>query len=132
LKRKTAEKAQKVLEKEEKRLQKEQRDEEKTLLMLQRQKERERLKQLAVATKTVRTSKGSIKKASAGPSNAYKKPVNPISRAIRATKGPPATPPRSIITDSSPIAGASDLAVAEALNTNRRGRIVALPRRFRE
>ncbi len=132
LKRKAAEKAQKSLEREEKRLQKEKRDQEKALLTLQRQKERERLKQLAVAARMVRTTKGRIKKASTGPSNACKKSINPISRAIKATKESPATPLRSIGTDSSLLAGASDLTVAEALNMNRRGRIVALPRRFRE
>ena len=100
--------------------------------MLQRQKERERLKQLVVVTRMIRTSKGRIKKASTGPLNACNKPINPISRAIKATKEPPATPLRSIGTDSSLLAGASDLTVAKALNTNRHERIVALPRRFRE
>jgi hypothetical protein len=80
----------------------------------------------------VRTLKGRIKKTSIGPLNAYNKPINPISRAIKATKEPPATPLRLIKTDSSFLASASDLIVVEALNTNQRGRIVALPRRFRE
>jgi hypothetical protein len=90
------------------------------------------LKQLTVTTQKARTPKAQFKRASAGPSNAYKRPVNPLSKAIKATKGLQATPSRSIAADSCPIAGVKDLTVAEAPNTNRRGRRVALPQRFRE
>jgi hypothetical protein len=101
-------------------------------LTIQRKKKREMLQKLTVATKKVRTLKAQTKRASAGPSNAYKRPVNPISRAIKALKGLQATPQRSIAADSYPIAGVKDLTVIEAPNTNRRGRRVALPQRFRE
>jgi hypothetical protein len=100
--------------------------------MIQRKKEREMLKQLTVATQKARTPKAQSKRASAGPSNAYKRPVNPLSKAIKATKGLQATLSRSIAADSCPTAGVKDLTVAEAPNTNRRGRRVALPQRFRE
>ena len=100
--------------------------------MLQRQKERERLKQLVVVTRMIRTSKERIKKASIRLLNVYNKSINSISRAIKTTKESPATLLHSIGTDSSLLVGASDLTVAEVLNTNRCGRIVALPRRFRE
>lgn len=83
-------------------------------------------KQLTVATKKTRTLKAQFKKVSIGPLNTYKQPVNPILRAIKATKGLQATPSRSNTADSSLIAGASDLTVAEAPNTNRRGRIVTI------
>jgi hypothetical protein len=129
---KAAKKAQKALDREERRLQKEQKDQEKALSTIQRQKERERLKQLTVATQIVGMQKTPKRRASKGPSVTFKKPINPLSRAIRATKGSLATPPRLNIADSSSIAGASDLTAVEARNTNRRGRIVALPQRFRE
>jgi hypothetical protein len=129
---KAAEKAQKAQEREEKCLEKERRNQEKALLTTQRKKEREILKHLTVTTKKARTLKAQSKRASAGPSNAYKRPINPISRAIKATKGLQATPPRLIAADSCPIAGIKDLTVTEAPNTNRRGRRVALPQRFRE
>jgi hypothetical protein len=90
------------------------------------------LKQLTVATKKTRTPKAQSKRASAGPSNAYKRPINPIFKAIKATKGLHATPPRSITAGSYPIASVKDLTTAKALNTNRRGRRVALPQRFKE
>jgi hypothetical protein len=90
------------------------------------------LKQLTIATKKTRTSKAQSKRASIGPSNAYKWPINPISKAIKTTKGLQATLPRSITAGSCLIAGVKDLTAAEAPNTNRRGRRVALPQRFRE
>jgi hypothetical protein len=132
LERRAAEKAQKAQKIEEKRLTKEQRDQEKALLTIQRKKEREMLQKLTVATKKVRTLKPQTKKASAGPSNAYKRPANPILRAIKASKGLQTTPQRSIAADSYPITGVKDLTIIEAPNTNRRGRRVALPQRFRE
>jgi hypothetical protein len=130
--RKIAKKAQKAQEREEKRLKKEQRDREKAPLTIKRNKEREMLKQLTVATKKARTPKAQSKRASTGPLNAYKRPVNPISKAIKTTKGLHATSPRSITAGSCSIAGVKDLTAAEAPNTNRRGRRVALPQRFRE
>jgi hypothetical protein len=45
------------------------------------------LQKLTVATKRVRTLKAQTKKTSAGPLNAYKRPANPILRAIKALKG---------------------------------------------
>ena len=69
--------------------------------MLQRQKERERFKQFVVVTRMIRTSKERIKKTSTGLLNVYNKPINPISRAIKAIKESPAIPLRSIGTDSS-------------------------------
>jgi hypothetical protein len=80
-----------VQERKEKCLEKEWRDQEKALLMTQRKKEQEMLKQLTVTMKKTRTLKVQSKRASAGPSNAYKQPINPISRAIKATKGLQAT-----------------------------------------
>jgi hypothetical protein len=130
--RKIAEKAQKAQEREKKRLEKERRDREKAPLTIKRKKEREMLKQLTVAIKKARTPKAQSKRASAEPLNAYKRPINPISKAIKATKGLHATPPRSITAGSCPIAGVKDLTTAKAPNTNRRGRRVALPQRFRE
>jgi hypothetical protein len=130
--RKIAEKTQKAQERGKKRLKKERRDQEKALLTIQRKKEREMLKQLTVATKKARTPKAQSKRASAGPSNSNKRPINPIFKAIKATKGLQATPSRSITAGSCPIAGVKDLTAAEAPNTNRRGRRVALPQRFRE
>jgi hypothetical protein len=90
------------------------------------------LKQLTISTKKTRTLKAQFKRVSIKPLNAYKQPVNPILRAIKAIKELQATPPRLNTVDSSLIAGASDLTVAEAPNTNQRGRIVAMPRYFRE
>jgi hypothetical protein len=90
------------------------------------------LKQLTVVTKKTRTPKAQSKRASAGPSKSYKGPINPLSKAIKATKELQATPSRSIAAGSCPITGVRDLTVAEAPNTNRRGRRVALPQRFRE
>ena len=119
-------------EREEKRLEKERRDQEKTLLTIQRKKEREMLKQFTVATKKARTLKAQSKNTSAGPSNSNKQPVNPISKAIKTTKELQAIPSRSITAGSCPIANVRDLTAAEAPNTNRRGRRVALPQRFRE
>jgi hypothetical protein len=85
------------------------------------------LKQLTVATKKTRTPKAQSKRASTGPLNAYKRPVNSISKAIKAIKGLHATPPRSITAGSCPIASVKDLTAVKASNTNRRGRRVALP-----
>jgi hypothetical protein len=130
--RKIAAKAQKAQEREERRLEKERRDQEKALLTIQRKKEREMLQQLTVATKKARTPKAQSKRASTGPSNSFKGPINPIYEAIKATKGLQATPSRSTAAGSCPIAGVRDLTVAKAPNTNRRGRRVALPQRFRE
>jgi hypothetical protein len=130
--RRAAEKAQKAQNREKKRLEKEQRSQEKALLIIQRKKEREMLQKLTVAIKKVRTPKAQIKRASARPLNAYKRPNNPISRAIEASKGLQATPQRSFAADSYPITGVKDLTVIEMPNMNRRGRRVALPQRFRE
>jgi hypothetical protein len=87
LERKAAEKTQKTQERKKKRLKKERRNQEKALLTIQRKKEREMLKQLTVATQKARTLKAQSKRASAGPSNAYKRPVNPLLKPIKATKG---------------------------------------------
>jgi hypothetical protein len=53
---------------------------------MQRKKEREILKQLTVATKKARTLKAQSKRASARPLNLNKRLINPISKAIKATK----------------------------------------------
>lgn len=90
------------------------------------------LKQLTVATQKTRTPKAQFKRASAGPSNTYKRPVNPLSKVIKTTKELQATFSRSITVDSCPITDVKDLTITEALNTNRRGRRVILPQRFRE
>ena len=80
----------------------------------------------------IRTSKEQVKMTFTEFLNVCNKFINPILRVIKTTKESPATPLRSIGTDSSLLTGTSDLTVAETLNTNRYGRIVALPRRFRE
>jgi hypothetical protein len=74
----------------------------------------------------VRTPKERIKKTSIGPLNACNKPINLILRAIKAIKESLATPLHLIRTDSFLLTSASDLTIIETLNTNRRGRIVAL------
>jgi hypothetical protein len=130
--RKIAKKTQKAQERKKKRLEKERKDREKALLTIKRKKEREMLKQLTVATKKTRTLKAQSKRASIGPLNAYKRPVNPISKAIKATKELYTTLSRLIAAGSCPITSVKDLTTVKALNTNRRGRRVALPQRFRE
>jgi hypothetical protein len=132
LERRAAEKAQKALEREEKRHQKEQKDQKKALLTLKRKKERELRKDLTVSLKKARPSNARTRRPSIRSSKALNQPTNPISRAIQTTTRPQATPPCLNTADTSTIAGTIDLTVAEALNTNRRGRRVALPQRFRE
>jgi hypothetical protein len=85
------------------------------------------LKQLTIVTQKARTLKAQFKRASVEPLNAYKRPVNPLLKAIKATKGLKATPSRLITADSYLIADVKDLIVAKAPNTNKRGRRVALP-----
>jgi hypothetical protein len=84
------------------------------------------LKQLTVATQKTRTPKAQSKRASVEPLNAYKRPVNPLLKVIKTIKGLKATLSPLITADSCPITSVKDLTVAETLNTNRRGRRVAL------
>ena len=129
---KTAEKAQKVAEKEEKRRQKEQDKQQKALATLQRKKEQELRKELAVAAKTAAGLKPRVRRVSIGPPKPCKKPAKPRKKAVNTTIASQESLPHSIGAASSTAIDAIDVAVAEVQITNRRGRVITLPQRFRE
>jgi hypothetical protein len=125
---KEAEKTRKALKREKKRAQKEQDKQAKAILALKRKKEREKRKELAVATQTAKASKAQTQQASAGPlatRNARRisttRVVKPIIGSQRRVRRPFKPSPSS-----------ADAVAAGAQKRSQRGRMVALPQRFKE
>jgi hypothetical protein len=129
---KEAEKTRKALEREKKRAQKEQDKQVKAALALERKKEREKRKKLAVAAQTVIASKAQTQRASTGPLTTRNARRISTTKAVKPPKGSQRRVRRSFGPSSSSPSNAADAVAAGAQNRSQRGRMVALPLRFRE
>ncbi|ERF69732.1 hypothetical protein EPUS_09310 [Endocarpon pusillum Z07020] len=129
---KAAEKVQKAAEREEKRRQKEQDKQQKALAAQKRKKEQELRKNVAVAVKTAAESKSRVRRVSIGPPKPRKTSTKRSKKTVNSITASQGSPPRPIEAAPSTAVDTANVAVAEALIVNRRGRVVALPQRFRE
>ncbi len=129
---KKAEKTRKALEREEKRRQKEQDKQAKATLALERKKEQDKRKELAAVARTVIASKAQTKRLSTGPSTTRTTRRISITRVAKLTKGSQRRVQRSIRLSPSPSSNAANAATLGAEKRSQRGRMVALPQRFRE
>jgi hypothetical protein len=121
-----------VLEREKKRAQKEQDKQAKPALALERKKEREKRKELAVAAQTAIASKAQTQQASAGPLTTRNARRISTTKAVKPPKGSQRRVRRSFGPSSSSPSNAADAVAAGAQKRSQRGRMVALPQRFRE
>jgi hypothetical protein len=129
---KEAKKAQKALEREEKRRQKEQDKQEKAALALEGKKEQEKRKELAVAAQTAIASKIQTQRLPAGPSATRTTRRISTTRVVKPPKGSQRRVRRSFGPSSSSLSNAADAVASGAEKRSQRGRMVALPQRFRE
>lgn len=129
---KEANKAQKALEREKKRAQKEQDKQAKATLALERKKEQQKRKELAVATQLVIASNPQTQRLSADPTITRNARRISTIRVAKPIKGSQQRVQRPFTLSSSSLSNAADAVAIGAEKRSQRGRTVALPQRFRE
>jgi hypothetical protein len=129
---KEAEKTRKALEREKKRAQKEQDKQAKAILALERKKEHEKRKELTVAAQTAKALKAQTQQASAGPLATRNARRISTTWVVKPTIGSQRRVRRLFKPSPSSPSNAADAVAAGAQKRSQRGRMVALPQRFKE